>query len=70
MLGLAKFVLQAVLDNFALVHHSNRVGNFGNDAQVVGDKHHGHLAAITQLRSNSRIVACTDIQSCGWFVSN
>jgi len=22
---------------------------FGCDAQVVGDKHHGHLAAITQL---------------------
>jgi len=56
MLGLAKFVLRSVLDNFALFYHSNRVGNFGNDAQVVGDKHHGHLAAI---RNNSRIVACT-----------
>ena len=49
-----------LLDDLAGVHHGDLVGAAGDDAEVVGDEDHRHVAlALLLAASRSRIWACT-----------
>ena len=39
----------ALLDQLAIAHHRDRVGDLGHHAHVVGDEHHRHAALVLQL---------------------
>ena len=53
-------VRRRLLDELAAVHHGDLVGVPGDDAEVVGDEDHRHVAVLALLaRCRSRICACT-----------
>ena len=39
----------AHLDHASAVHYDDPIGNLGNDAEVMGDKHHGRVVLLLQL---------------------
>jgi hypothetical protein len=49
----------ALLDDLALGHHADPVGDLAHDAEVVGDEQHRHAEPRLQVRSSFRICACT-----------
>jgi hypothetical protein len=49
----------AGLDDLALGHHADAVGDLADDAEVVGDEQHRHAVLLFSCGSSSRICACT-----------
>ena len=43
--GVEDLVDRPLLDDLAVVHHRDLVGDLGDDAHVVGDEHHRHAVA-------------------------
>ncbi|MNI33702.1 hypothetical protein D3C73_876620 [compost metagenome] len=40
---------RAFLDDLALGHDTDAIGEFANDAEIVGDEQHGHAMLALQL---------------------
>ena len=49
----------ARLDDLAMLHHRDIVGELAHDAQIVGDEQHRHAVARLQILQQVRICACT-----------
>ena len=50
---------RARLDDLALGHHADAVGDLAHDAEIVGDEQHRHALLLLSSASSSRICACT-----------
>ncbi len=72
MLGTLKHIPDvALFDNFALIHHSDVIGNAGHHIQVMADKNQRHLqigAQLPQQFQNFRLHR--HIQRGGRFIGN
>ncbi len=40
---------RALLDHLAMLKHDHAVGDIGDDAEIMGDEHHRHVAATLQV---------------------
>ena len=40
---------RALLDHLAMLKHDHAIGDIGDDAEIVGDEHHRHVAATLQV---------------------
>ena len=50
MLGCGEHALdRAVLDDLAVVHHADAVGDLAHDAEVVGDEQHRHAEPLLRV---------------------
>ena len=47
------------LDDLALLHHADRVGELAHDAEIMGDEQHRHAETPLQFLQQARICACT-----------
>jgi hypothetical protein len=50
MLGAQQHVVGcALFDHLAVLKHDHAIGNLGDDAEIMGDEHDGHVAAALQV---------------------
>ena len=58
-----------LLDDLALLHHADAVGNLAHDAEIVGDEQHRHAQARLQVAQQLKNLCLhRDVERGGWLV--
>ncbi len=72
MLGAQQHVVgRALFDHLAVLKHDHAIGDLGDDAEIMGDEHDGHVAAALQVADQFEDLRLRrDIERGGRFVGH